>query len=215
MGNADMFGGGHGYFNILLRDPRFRLQRCSGGNPTSWFRLSSETWEVIGLDTSWNPDVLAQGEVGVLQDPQQNVVEGWIAAAPNKKRLLLSHHQFMTVYDQRGIGTVLEDNLAPLVDRGAITAWMWGHEHRCMGFEHPNLPHPRCLGHGGVQLAPHDPGSQPAKPGVWEETARFTAQDGSGPWGRFGFAVLDFDGPDVQVRYRNDEGAASVRSEQL
>lgn len=215
MGNADMFGGGHGYFEILLGDPRFHLQRCGDGKPTSWFRLSSEFWEIIGLDSAWAPEVLAQGQVGVLQDPQRDVVAGWVDAEPNTQRLLLSHHQFLTVYDQRGIGAVLLDKLAPLVDRGAVTAWMWGHEHRCMGFEHPELPFPRCLGHGGVQLAPHTPGTEPPSPGVWEETASFLAQDGSGPWGRFGFAVLDFDGPNVGVRYRNDEGAASVRAEQL
>jgi hypothetical protein len=215
MGNADMFGGGHGYFKVLLGDPRFHLQRCADGNPTSWFRVSSEFWEVIGLDTAWDPDVLAQGDVGVLQDPQTDVVTGWIDAAPEKKRLLLSHHQFMTVYDQRGIGPVLLDKLSPLVEEGAITAWIWGHEHRCMGFVHPNVPYPRCLGHGGVQLAPKAPGTRPPKPGVWEETVAFAADDGSGSWGRFGFAVLDFDGANVQVRYRNDEGAPSVRSEQL
>jgi hypothetical protein len=62
----------------------------------------------------------------------------------------LSHHQFMTVYDQRLLGVaqppLLVTGLNPLVDRGRVRAWFWGHEHRCMAFTHPGLAFPRCIG---------------------------------------------------------------------
>lgn len=42
-------------------------------------------------------------------------------------------------------------------------------------------------------------------PAVWEVTGTYRA-DGQ-TWGRFGFAVLDFDGDRIDVTYRDDAGA--------
>src|SRR5205807_4303852 len=73
-GNHDMYGGGFGYFDALLADERFAAQRSPDGKPTSFFRLTSPSWEFVALDTSWDENVLAMGHVGVLQDPQADFV---------------------------------------------------------------------------------------------------------------------------------------------
>ena len=51
-GNHDMYSGGHGYYEVLLADPRFaQQQQCS------YFSLRNDYWQIIGLDSSYkNPD---------------------------------------------------------------------------------------------------------------------------------------------------------------
>ena len=111
-GNHDLYGGAHAYFTVLLGDGRFRLQRDADGAATSWFRITLPSWDVIGTDTSWNDDPFEQGQTGLLQDPQAQRLAQWIAEDDGndnerRKRLVLSHHQFMTVYDN-GLLRVLE-----------------------------------------------------------------------------------------------------------
>src|SRR5262249_43178746 len=47
-GNHDMYSGGFGYYDYLLKDPRFARQ---GGS--SYFRLVNDHWNLLSLDTSW------------------------------------------------------------------------------------------------------------------------------------------------------------------
>src|SRR5262249_24840634 len=47
-GNHDMYSGGHGYFDHLLADPRFRRQGQS-----SYFSLENDFWQILGLDTGY------------------------------------------------------------------------------------------------------------------------------------------------------------------
>ncbi len=209
-GNHDMYGGGFGYFDTLLGDERFAKQRSPDGRSTSFFRISSPAWDFVGLDTSWDADVLSQGHVGVLADPQGAVVERWARESP-RKLCLLSHHQLTSVYSVHDIGTTLGAKLAPVLDRRRLTAWFWGHEHRCMGFRPmPEVPHARCIGHGGVPVQMRHDAPVP-EPGSWEERACFE-QDGD-PWARFGFAVLDLQDDEIAVRYRNDTGATTRREQ--
>ncbi|HZV75959.1 MAG TPA: metallophosphoesterase [Conexibacter sp.] len=212
-GNHDMYGGGWGYFGTLLGDERFAAQRSPDGKPTSFFRLTSPSWDFVALDTSWDPDVLAQGHVGVLQDPQAEFVAK-VAAESDRKLVLLSHHQLLSVYDPGDLGPTLASKLAPVLDSGRVTAWLWGHEHRCMGFEAAGgVNFPRCIGHGGVPvLMEHAADDRIAPPGAWEE--RGCLAERGERWARFGFAILDI-GPDgIAVRYRDDQGTV-VRSETI
>jgi hypothetical protein len=225
-GNHDLYGGAEGYFTVLLAEARFRLQRSADDSPTSWFRLRLPSWDVIGLDSSWNDDPFERGQTGLLEDPQATRVAQWIdedpldASGAPRKRLLLTHHQFLTVYDHRLSDVLRRDEPPPMhtklsdvLDSGAITAWIWGHEHRCMAFEHAKVPFPRCLGHGGQLLQAHAPGTQPAPPGTWEETASF--RDAGHTWGAFGFAVLDIEGADIDVRYALDGQQPTVATEKF
>ncbi len=211
-GNHDMYSGGFGYFGTLLGDPRFAAQHSADGAATSYFRLTAPSWDFVALDTSWDPDVLTKGACGVLEDPQAGFVAE-IAKTSSRKLVLLSHHQLVSAYDQADLGPVLPAKLGPVLDSGRVTAWWWGHEHRCMGFEASHgVRFPRCLGHGGVPvLQPRAPGDPVPAPGAWEDRSFLPDSDGN-HWARFGFAVLDLDGGQLQVRYRDDQGA-QIRSE--
>lgn len=206
-GNHDMYGGGYGYFETLLGDKRFAAQRSADGKPTSFFRIVSPSWDLVGLDTSWNPDVLDQGHFGVLEDPQAKFVAS-VAAESDRKLMLLSHHQLLSVYDRDSdqVGRTLAQKLGPTLDAGAVDAWIWGHEHRCVGYKPAGgVAFPRCIGNGGVPvLMQHSADDPVPPPGEWEECEYWEA-DGD-RWARFGFAVLDFSGPRIEIRYRNEEG---------
>lgn len=207
-GNHDMYGGGHGYFEELLGDRRFGAQSSPDGKPTSFFRLSSPSWEIVGLDTSWDPDPLAPGHAAVLEDPQADFVASVAQDAKrnNRKLMLLSHHQLISVYDQQDLGPVLGEKLRPVLDQDIVTAWLWGHEHRCMTFStSQGVKFPRCIGHGGIPVPMTRTISDPyPPPGTWEE--RHFYKNRGDRWARFGFAVLDFHGAEIRVRYINDGG---------
>lgn len=205
-GNHDMYGGGYGYFETLLGDERFAAQRSKDGKPTSFFRIVSPSWDLVGLDTSWSPNVLDDGHFGVLQEPQAEFVAS-VAAESNRKLMLLSHHQLLSVYDRESdqVGETLAKELKPTLDAG-VDAWIWGHEHRCVGYKPAKgVAFPRCIGNGGVPvLMKHSADDPVPPPGEWEECEYWEA-DGD-RWARFGFAVLDFSGPRIEIRYRNEEG---------
>lgn len=215
-GNHEMYGGGYGYFNRLLKDPRFAAQRSPDGRTTSFFALVAPSWEFVGLDTAWDPNVLSDGRSGVLEDPQAEFTARVAAEAheAGRKLVLLSHHQFVSVYDRADLGTVLPSKLKPVLDSGQVTAWLWGHEHRCMGFEPVSgVKCARCIGHGGVPvLMQHAVDDPVPAPGAWEERD-YLEQDGD-HWQRFGFAVFDLASDRIEVRYRNELGVPT-RSETI
>jgi hypothetical protein len=212
-GNHDMYGGGWGYFQTLLADERFAGQRSGDGKPTSFFRLSSPSWDFVGLDTSWDPDLLAMGMAGVLEDPQASFVQE-VAGEGDRNLVLLSHHQLLSVYDPGDIGPTLSTKLAPVLRSGGVTAWLWGHEHRCMGFQAAEgVCFPRCVGHGGVPvLMEHRRDAPVPRPGVWEERGYLRSR--CERWARFGFAVLDLSPREITMRYRDERGRA-VRVERI
>ncbi len=203
-GNHDMYSGGFGFFGTLLADPRFVLQRAGEG-PTSWFHLTSPKWDFVGLDTAWDKRVLSQGNVAVLADPQAAYVRS-VAAFPGAKIALLSHHQYVSAYEPEDIGPELGQKLGPVLDKGVVRAWWWGHEHRCMTFRASGgVAFPRCIGNGGVPMIAHDPDAPIPEPGEWEYRA---AVDHDGQrWARFGFTVLDLNGDRIHASYRDEDGA--------
>jgi hypothetical protein len=214
-GNHDMYGGGWGFFDTLLEDPRFSKQHSPDGKPTSFFRIKTPAWDLVGLDTSWDTDVLSEGTSGVLADPQASMVESWAAEAgrDGRKVMLMSHHQLVSSYDLGDIGTVLPEKLAPILADKQIAAWLWGHEHRCMGFsEVHGIPFVSCIGHGGIPVLAGPAGGAIPAPGLWEESGSF--EENGSSWHQFGFAALDFDGPKLEIRYLDDEGNLR-RTEQI
>jgi Calcineurin-like phosphoesterase len=204
MGNHDMYSGGYGFYDTLLADARFK-QQSGNGSGTSFFRLSSGHWDVAGLDSSWDPNVLSLGQRGVLQNPQAAVLDGW-AAESDRKLMVLTHHQLVSAYDLGDIGTVLPFKLESLLKHGRIDAWLWGHEHRCMGFSQvPDAPPViRCVGNGGIPMPASSMKDPPPPPGTWQSAETYTDKDGT--WTRFGFAVLDFAGAAVSESYYDDTG---------
>jgi hypothetical protein len=204
-GNHDMYSGGFGYFGTVLGDPRFRHQRSPNGQPTSFFRLRSPSWDFIGLDTSWDTDVTSSGQIAVLQDPQDRYVAE-TAAGSARRLVLFSHHQLVSFYDRSDIGSTLTTKLAPVLDTNRVTAWWWGHEHRAITYEAARgVRYPRCLGNGSVPVLPDaspPPGSTPTI--TWHST-RSVREDGQRRT-RFGFVVLDLRPDRIDAAYVDDDG---------
>jgi Calcineurin-like phosphoesterase len=204
-GNHDMYSGGFGYFGTLLADPRFAAQRSPDGESTSFFRLTSPSWDFLGLDTAWDPDVMSKGAVAVLEDPQAGYVAK-VASESARKMVLFSHHQLTSAYDTHDLGPVLGSKLAPVLAGNRVTAWWWGHEHRAMAYKPSGgVQYPRCLGNGGVPVL-LDPPMSAAVSQVADWDSRRYIWSGLQRWTRFGFAVLDLAGERINVRYRDDDG---------
>jgi hypothetical protein len=82
-----------------------------------------------------------------------------------------------------------------------------------MGFHVADgIPFMRCIGHGGIPVPATGKGKEIPLPGLWQEYGSFEENDAR--WNNFGFAIIDFDGPRGQVRYRDDQGT-QTRVEQL
>lgn len=88
-----------------------------------------------------------------------------------------------------------------------IDAWLWGHEHRAIVYEKraaDYLDYGFCIGDGGVPVVMT--GTEVAEhPEI--EWAFTEAVDSEGtPWGLHGFAIVDFDGPEFTVQFRDEDG---------
>ena len=204
-GNHDMYSGGFGYFETLLADPRFGVQRSHDGRATSFFRLKGNAWEFVGLDTAWDSDVMSFGAAGVLEDPQGHYVAE-IADASDHKLVLMSHHQLVSVYDTHDLDQTLPDKLHTVLAANRVTAWWWGHEHRAITYDAADGVHyPRCLGNGGVPTAPDPDPPAGSSPTITWHSTRTTVENGS-RWTRSGFAVLDLHDDHIDVQYVDDDG---------
>lgn len=174
-GNHDRYTGGYGYFDTLLRDPRFiRWHRDEHGEPSSFFVIENGEWQIFGLDTSWQLPTLGEaiteeswtikdfaGQNGILTHEQG----AWMARVkhPDKGCVLLTHHQpasSRSTEKQHANEAITALKAAGVYDK--IDAWIWGHEHRAVVFrpraERKNAvlkqapPLCCCLGHGGVPV---------------------------------------------------------------
>jgi hypothetical protein len=191
-GNHDMYSGGKGFWETALADPRFHRQQNY-----SYFCLENDHWKIFGLDTAYDDHA--------LKDPQAAWVKAGMDAAPGKQILLFSHHQPFSAYEKGG--PKLVKKLNAVLNTGRITAWFWGHEHRCVLYDgHQKVGFGRCIGHGGVPVyMNHSPGEQVPSPGNYEYRATM-GSDGLFPWARFGFAILDFEDATIHVRYLDELG---------
>jgi hypothetical protein len=194
-GNHDMYTGGHGYYSTLLGDERFRPYQQG----SSRFSLENEDWQLLGLDTAWKDHELA--------GDQAEWVDRKLAKNGARRTMLLSHHQPFSAYNDGG--AQLRAALSGPLANGQIDAWLWGHEHRCAVYEPTaGLAYGRCIGHGGVPVyAP-----KPKPPRVkWHLDRSFRI--GPEVWAYLGFAVLDFQGPDVSAAYVNEFGETDYKEQ--
>ncbi|PYO99687.1 MAG: hypothetical protein DMD60_01130 [Gemmatimonadetes bacterium] len=196
-GNHDMYSGGYGFF-ALLKDPRFSAQHES-----SYFLLQNDHWQVFGLDSSFDPRDY-KGNIGELYGEQA----AWVAQKRDsggaRKCLVLTHHQPFCAYSV--IAEHLSRRLLPVLDAHQINSWFWGHEHLCAVFEpHKNIQYPVLLGHGGFpeRLKAKLPGAPPMK---FEWLHQGPSNDVL-----LGFAVLDFDGPRIDVQLVDQNGVERHR----
>lgn len=192
-GNHDMYSGGHGYFGTLLADPRFARQ-----GQTSFFRLFNKHWQILGLDTAW--------EDNGLKDPQASWVASMISDNP-QRTMIMTHHQLYSAYENSDdVGKILKAKLGGLLKADKIEAAVWGHEHRCVVHKpYCDVAFGRLIGHGGVPVyMDHGQDDPYPEPAIYDDR-RFIAS-GLEKWAYMGFAVFDFDGPKLTVRYIDETG---------
>ncbi len=137
--NHEMYTGGHGYMQVLLKDNRFKNWQTS-----NYFALENDNFLLVCLDTAYQDHSLIPAELTWLNQVVQN--------AAGKKIVFFSHHQPFSIFDSdNAAGEHLLSLVAPLLAQKKIFAWYWGHEHRCILYDkHPNFSlYGRCLGHGG------------------------------------------------------------------
>jgi Calcineurin-like phosphoesterase len=198
-GNHDMYSGGYGYYDTLLADPRFGKQAKS-----SFFRLHNKNWQILGLDTAYDDNS--------LRDPQAKWVTETLAANP-QKTMLLTHHQFFSAYENaEDVGAVLREKLKPLLAAGRIDAAIWGHEHRCVAYStFENIRYPRLIGHGGIPAyMTHAQADAYPAPATFEDRRFISASLGLEHWAYMGFAIMDFDGPNLTTRYFDEIGFCTL-----
>ena len=134
-GNHDMYSGGYGYFDTMLRDDdRFAKQRSAGRQGHELLPAQRTRSGTSRASTRrGTPTCSASARRACCTIPRPAC---WSAGppSPTRKLMLLSHHQLVSAYDLGDLGTVLPYKLEPLLKSGRISAWLWGHEHRCMAF---------------------------------------------------------------------------------
>lgn len=203
-GNHDMYYGGHAYYGTLLADPRLAKQDRS-----SYFVLKNDHWQLFGLDTGY--------EDGGLEGEQAQWTRKLIDDAPDHKIALLSHHQLFSAHEDGA--EKLQKKIKPVLETDRVDAWFWGHEHRCIQYEATEWEGDRvgfasCLGHGGIPeyLAMKEGETKPP-PWAYEYLKPFGSEEE--PWEKFGFAVLDLEGPQMSVRYVDEDGTEHHRVEKV
>jgi hypothetical protein len=202
-GNHDMYSGGHGYFEVLLADPRFAAQsRCS------YFALANDHWQLLGMDSAYNnPDS------GSLEQHQRTWLAEKMASAGGRRTMLMTHHQPASAWED--VNTPLAREVAEAIgEERTLDAWLWGHEHRCAvynqnlfaapAFTRPLTRYAAVIGHGGVpQLL-----SQSSEPDRTQLTWNFADyyQLAEDRWGLGGFAELSFNADKVEIQYYDEYG---------
>lgn len=200
-GNHDMYCGGYGIFDVILADERFRLQRGADGEGMTFFRLINDDWQILGLDSAWSKKIVYTGHHGSLAGRQADWIAASVDEQPSRRTMLLSHHQLLSTHGK--VSGELADRMARVMTGREVTAWFWGHEHRCMTFRpRPGLRYSACVGHGAMPQKAGDPRPEEDE---WEYDNSRQDVD-LDRWRLCGFAVLDFAGPDLTVRYVNEKG---------
>jgi hypothetical protein len=214
-GNHDMYSGGHGYFGFLLRDPRFRgqwLPESAHQQSSSYFSLENDHWQILGLDSAYLDRDLAGDQaawvgrkLGPVEPDKLDAAGRKQPDAGGRKTMLLTHHQPFSAYED--VDQALINRLLPELNGRVLDAWLWGHEHRCAVYaSQPTdyLKFGSCIGHGGVPRLLPDPTPKATPKLTWALDAE-EREDGN-RWGRFGFAILDFQGPEIHIRYIDETG---------
>ena len=192
-GNHDMYSGGYAYYGVALDEARFRPWHRG----SSFFSLVNTHWKILGLDSAWEDQALVQ--------PQPDWLRDELKGAGGRKTMLLSHHQLFSAYES--VDDEIQAAAAPILAQNPVTSWFWGHEHRCVLYSaHQNVSFPRCLGNGGIPVYMSHNEADPYVPPATYEYRNYI-QNGLERWALFGFAVLDFNGPKIDVKYIDEDGA--------
>lgn len=141
--NHEMYSGGKGYFDILLKDQRFSQQKN-----TSYFALSYGGWTILGLDSAYfsKSPFFDQGSLGTEDDGQVAWIKKLSLSA--KRVIALTHHNGLI--DDGSQETNLWAELSSVLG-GDPAAWYWGHVHNGIVYKSPTITGKntlaRCTGH--------------------------------------------------------------------
>ena len=197
-GNHEMFCGAHNYYGTLL--PAFK-------QGASYFKIRTEYWQFIGLDTAYAGGCLNRPEVKVQWD--------WLVGNLSVKALLstifLTHHQPVSAHAQEfSDSRPLYDDVQTLMAQtqpNPIFGWFFGHEHRAIVYDDKATGFKaRLIGNGAI---PHDAENEvKCDDGCTPITCVNT-----GTWGDgnaiSSFVFLTVDGPTLTVEYIDQNGQPS------
>ena len=164
----------HDYHGIIPKTSRLRDTHSEGkvsgarnyfgtilaafNQGASYFKLKTEYWQFLGLDTAYTG--------GSLSHPETQVQWDWLVAnlnADSRTAIFLTHHQPVSAHAQETQDSQpLRDDVAKLLGQtraDAIYGWFFGHEHRAIAYDDSATPYkasvnrqrrnsPRCAERG-------------------------------------------------------------------
>lgn len=187
--NHEMYSGGYGYFDVILK--QFK-------QPASYFSLANKNWRFIGLDTGYVDHDLNKEQVDWLTGQFKG---------NNPKTILLSHHQLFSAYENTDASN-LQNRVQPFLDAKQIYGWIWGHEHLCVVYEEHMGIKARCLGNG---CFPYDPpaNANPKVPVKWINTRLQSSVKKYR--GQHTFALLRVKTEKIEIEYIDQDGYVGWR----
>ncbi len=200
-----MYSGGHAYFEEVL--PRF-------GQKASYFGLFNQNWQLLGVDTAYVDHRLTSTDEPRLQQQFIWIVDKLRDTA--RSSILLSHHQpFSAFQPEHDNASGLRDDISKLYEAaganrpGIICGWFFGHEHKCTIYDDSFSDYKaRLIGHGCI---PHSIPDLPEDPPIpFTSMNRTPKPDGSG-FAISGFALLELNGPAMNITYINEDGSVFSR----
>lgn len=218
LGNHEMYATGKAYVQLFLPTLGLMERGNPTGQTTSFFCLENQDWRIVALDTGYNsrglPFLNFLSSIPVvgkafwflrpsckLTDDQMKWLRDEIQPYQPDKRgiILLSHHQYFTVFSDDHNFTRPAEQIQEMIDRSVL--WFWGHEHRMAGYDFsgpaPLQVHGRCVGHGGMPVSRHEPPPNRADGKLFFYDNR-KYKDG---FGMNGYVTLEFHGRRLKVVY--------------
>lgn len=192
--NHEMYSGGHGYFETVLPEME---------NQGSYFCVQNDHWRLIGLDSAYKDKKLHR--------PQLRWLEKLVEPNDGRRNILMTHHQAFSMFEEVKAKD-LYDPVKPLIEKGKVHAWFWGHEHKSVAFKKYKGLVARCIGHGAIPYSP--PGSDFSEKTFPDLEVKFVnrRRRPSSLQGVNGFALLRFNGPDLEVDHIDEDGVTVTES---
>jgi predicted phosphodiesterase len=199
-GNHDMFGGGGPYYSLIDQ-----LKQ-----PASYCCLRNDNWQFIMIDTGLHDRTPGGSDPTFLEDSEAAWVKRRIAAAEERKTVLLSHHQLFTRYSNivdpppagqggMAVNPKLQQQLGDILPQVAL--WIWGHEHDFVVYEKQLNVLARCLGHGAFPVLTSD-APQVQHPEIAANDAVRPAENDN--FFTHGYAIMELSGGNATVSYYQD-----------
>jgi hypothetical protein len=209
--NHEMYNGGHGYYETLLKDDRFNHQGAG------YFGLTNSRWLIIGLDTAYysTSHLYQEGAIRDPSDPKSMAQANWLSNVlnnnPGKRVIIMTHHDGFSISgDSKVTFKPLYREIAALMQGVSEWWWYWGHLHTAIVYStvspfHNSSVHSRCVGHGAIPYMPFT--KRLGKEVTWTEYGLANdptdtgAERGRAP---NGFALLTLTGPNLKEEFYDE-----------